>query len=140
MNYLRGGDRVLGGTAAVTLAVLVTLLGWQAGYSPLFRHYDEWERATAASDAFFEEVESQVRSVSDGSVVDAPPLPFWAVTAGNRPAIRGAAILADYSVQAWADLTWPDRNVRVIESRTPIDAAAPHEVVLRISARLAGHR
>jgi hypothetical protein len=140
VNYLRGGDRVLGGTAAVTLAVLVTLLGWQAGYSPLFRHYDEWQRATAASDAFFEEVGSQVRSVSDGSVVDAPPLPFWAVTAGNRPAIRGAAILADYSVQAWADLTWPDRNVRVIESRTPIDAAAPHEVVLRISERLAGHR
>ena len=140
VSYARIKDRVLRVVAVATLAFLSAQLVWQARFSPLFRHYDEWERATSVSDAFLNESESLILEAAPGSVVHASPLPNWVLTSSERPAIRGAAILADYSVQAWADLTLADRNVRVISSQTdPQVEPGPDEIQLRITRRLKGY-
>ena len=81
-----------------------------------------------------------ILKAAPGSVVHASPLPNWVLPSSERPAIRGAAILADYSVQAWADLTLADRNVRVISSQTdPQVEPGPDEIQLRITRRLKGY-
>ena len=140
VTYARIKDRVLRTVAVTTLALFAVQLIWQAGFSPIVRHYDEWERATSVSDAFLNESESLIVNASPGSVVDAPPLPNWVLTSSERPAIRGAAILADYSVQAWADLTLADRNVRVISGQAdPPEEPEPDEILLRITNRLEGY-
>ncbi len=142
LSYARIKDRVLRVAAVTTLAFLAAHLVWQAGFSPLFRHYDEWERATSVSDAFLNESESLIVKAAPGSVVVTSPLPKWVRTSSERPAIRGAAILADYSVQAWADLTLADRNVRVVFSRSnrpQEQEPGPDEILLRINRRLKGY-
>ena len=127
-------DRVLQITANAGLALLVGLLVWQCSYSPVFRYYDEWMRATAASEAFLEDTRLRIGGASPGSVVQAAPLPVWATPRPDGPAVRGAAILAAYSVQAWADLVLPERRVRVPRAALP-PPPGPDEIVLVIATR-----
>jgi hypothetical protein len=50
-------------------------------------------------------------------------------------------ILLDYSVQAWADLTFQDRRIRVVFSpagRPPEPVAGPGEVVLLLARKRRG--
>ena len=137
VSYARIKDRVLRVVAVTTLAFLVAHLVLQAGFSPLFRHYGEWVQATSLSDAFLNESQALIVRAAPGSVVDAGPLPGWVRTSSDRPAIRGAAILDVYSVQAWADLTLAERNVRVVLGRAgPQEEPQPDEILLRITRRL----
>jgi hypothetical protein len=121
-------------TANAGLALLVGLLVWQCSYSPVFRYYDEWTRATAASEAFLEDTRLRIAGAPPGTVVQAAPLPVWATPRPDGPAVRGAAILADYSVQAWADLVLPERRVRVPRADLP-PPPGPDETVLVIAFR-----
>jgi hypothetical protein len=122
--------------AQTSLALLIALLVWQASYSPLFRRYDEWERATFASETFLQETQARISSADVGMVVQAPPLPTWVAPRTEGPTIRGAAIFADYSVQAWADLTLPERNVRVAYATADTPPPAANEILLLITRRL----
>ncbi len=129
----RRGFRAL---ALATLALLVVLLVWQSSYSPLFRRYDEWQRATAAGDAFLAAARSSLASAAPGTTVRAAPLPSWVPPRSDGPTIRGAAILADYSVQAWADLTLAGRGVRVVhEGAAGQPGAGEILLVLPLSSR-----
>ena len=38
---------------------------------------------------------------------------MWAAPREGIPGVEGAAVLSDYSVQAWADLVFPDRKIWV---------------------------
>ncbi len=136
VSYARINDRVLRAVAVTTLAFLTVHLVLQAGYSPLFRHYAEWEQATSVSRRFLSESEALIVNAAPGSVVRAAPLPSWVRAAADRPAIRGAAVLDVYSVQAWADLTLAERNVRVVFGQAdPPQEPQPDEIVLHITRR-----
>jgi hypothetical protein len=136
---LAGGDaRPLGWLATATLTLLVGLLVWQSSYSPVFRHYDEWERATTAADTFLDRAQSLIEDAAPGSVVEAPPMPVWAAPKNDGPTVRGAAIFADYSIQAWAELVFPGRKVRVIYAGPDVPPPAADEIVLLITRRLDG--
>jgi hypothetical protein len=132
-------------TSARILAVptFLTLIGfviWQGSYSPVLRPYDEWQRATAVSHFFLKNLESQIERASDGSVIVAPPIPIWAEPTKGDFQIRGAAILADYTIEAWAELTLPDRRVRVCQATDEdCDRVGPDEILVVLTERLAGY-
>ncbi|MCA9511552.1 MAG: hypothetical protein KC560_12665, partial [Myxococcales bacterium] len=133
--------------AALALAALAGALALQAQQSPLVRRYSEWERATDVAREFLGELDSRVRASADGRVVDAPPLPMWAAPRPGDDGVLGAAILSDYSVQAWADLAHGERRIRVggIDGGVlpPVDGASgaprPDELVVRLPRRRVGY-
>lgn len=88
---------------------------WQGSYAPIVRTYGEWQRATAVSHTFLEDLKTKIEHTPDGSVVEAAPIPIWAEPTRGGLQIRGAAILADYTIEAWAELTFPNRQVRVCQ-------------------------
>jgi hypothetical protein len=125
--------------AAPTLLLLLALVVWQGRYSPLACEYDDWDRATAASRSFLDQLGARIARTEDGAIVEAPPIPTWAKPRDDRPHIQGAAILAEYSVQAWAELTFPQRRIRVRlgqDARDELPAA--DEVVVSLTNRLEG--
>jgi len=133
----RGRGEMVRWAASATLLVLALLVSWHLRLSPLVHRYDEWRRATEVGDDFLERSRGLVERAPPGSVVEAPPLPLWVRPATGAPTVFGGAVLADYSVQAWADLTWPERSVVVRTVRAP--APGKDEVSLLISSRLPGY-
>jgi hypothetical protein len=124
-------DRIIRPVAVVSLVLLTVAVVWQCSYSPAFREYDEWARATSASDTYLDETRRRVTSAAPGTIVEAPPLPY-SVKVRDIQRFWGIAILADYSVQAWADLALPDLNVRVHHAKEDPQVPGPDEIVLRI--------
>ena len=122
-----------------TLLWLVGLVIWQARYSPLVCKYDEWTRGTVASQTFLEQLKRDIAAAPDGAIVRASPFPMWVRPRPDRPAILGAAVLTDYSIQAWAELIFPQRRIRV---RTAPQAAgeppAPGEILVLLTRRMEG--
>jgi hypothetical protein len=123
--------------AGATLLCLSLLLVWHAWYSPLIHRYDEWSRATTVSAEFLDEAAHRIALSSSESVILAPPLPIWVRPAEGQATIFGAAVLNVYSVQAWADLTLPDR--RVVVKRAPAQVPDTGEALLLITGRLSGY-
>lgn len=111
--------RAVAGIAAMALTVL---LAWQAFFSPCLRGYPEWSLATEAHETFLGELATKINASGDGSAIEAPPLPRWVQPANDGARLSGGAILTDYSVQAWADLVYEERNVQVRFAR-PQDSA-----------------
>ena len=141
---LRDERGLVRASCALAALLLVGVAGWQASFSPFFRHYGEWGRATGVAAGFLDELDERIRESSAGSMIEAPALPMWALPREGVPGVSGAAIFSDYSVQAWADLVHPDRRVRVLGLPEGIlppgpDTAAPGERVVRISRRQPGY-
>jgi hypothetical protein len=129
----RGGDR---GRAALGLGLVALLLLPSLRYASLAGGYEEWQRATAASDAFLGELADAVEAAPDGARLVAPPIPRR-VPPGRPPTVRGGAILTRYSVAAWARLRFPERHVRVLE-RGGSPRPAPDEVLVAIPRQQPG--
>jgi len=125
--------------AMASLTLLGVLLVWQGFYSPIVHRYDEWNRATAAGKDFLDQTREIVEGAGRGTVVEAPPLPFWVASEPAGPVIMGAAVLTDYSVQAWADLTMPGKNVKVRFASAGYDPPGPDEILLLITRRREGY-
>jgi hypothetical protein len=138
---LRHTHRGLARVAAVpVLAVVIAFVIWQGSYSPLVRDYDEWRRASAVSHAFLDHLATQVSKSPDGSVIEAKPIPIWAEPSEGGLEVRGAAILADYSIEAWSVLTLPGRRIRVCQSTDEAcGQAGSDEVVVVLTERLRGY-
>ena len=134
---LRGGSamrRLVGGAALVLLLVVV---GWHARYSAVFCRYQEWDRATSASRQFLDKLREGIALAGPHTLVIAPPLPMWAEPSRRGPRIRGGSTLTDYSVQAWAELVFPDRRIRVEFARPGSgQRPAPDEVLVLITSRV----
>ena len=122
--------------AAATLVLSATLVVWQGRYSPLVCKYDGWDRAGVASRQFLAQLEEAIARAPDGSIVRAPPIPMWVQPQTDRPHIRGGAVLKGRSVQAWAELVFPERRVRV--ARTRADQPAPDELLVVLTRPLEG--
>jgi hypothetical protein len=112
-------------------ALLAAFAFFQVRYTPLLHDYPEWGRATRASDEFRAELARRIERTPSGQPLDAPPLPRWLTPSSEGPAIRGAAVLEVYSVQAWAELTFPERELQVLSSPPAIDPG-PGVSVIRI--------
>jgi hypothetical protein len=100
--------------AAVALLCSISLITWQSQYSPVLWKYAEWERGSVASDRFLRALERELGRAGPGAVVLPPIMPSWALPPPEGPAISGGAVLNTYSVEAWAELVYPDRAVSVV--------------------------
>ncbi len=104
-------------SSSLAALLLLALLGWQAGYSPFFHHYPEWEEADAMRSQTLERLGKEIEKAPEGSVLGPFELPVlvarWKVPGFQGPMLYGASILRTYSVQGWAKLRFPDRNIEV---------------------------
>lgn len=112
--------------AALPIAAwaLASLVPWRA-LSPESRAAGESARA------YLQRVEDAVRAAAPGSAVRVPGLPMEVRDArawldGRE---RTFAVLAPYSVAAYAELAWPGRKLRVVPPAQPLPPQ-PDEVVL----------
>jgi hypothetical protein len=128
-----GAGRLARGSAAVATLLLVVLLAWPARFSPLFYPYDEWERGTAASREFLTEAQRKIDEAPDGKVVRVSALPYWVVARPDRVSLEAAAVLAGYSVQAWAELRFPQRKITVSIGKSGSGRPGPDELWVRIA-------
>ncbi|MFQ5748855.1 MAG: hypothetical protein ACE5H3_05275 [Planctomycetota bacterium] len=121
-------------SAAVSGLLISALLLWQASYSPLFHSYPEWELADRLRKDVLQGVGAVIEKAQPGSRLGPFELPAQ-VTAWKKPGYReamlyGASILRSYSVQAWAEIRFPEKavEVRSVEPEEPL----PPEVADRI--------
>jgi hypothetical protein len=115
------GVRGIGVLAAV---VALALLGGSLRYSPLLVSYPEWSALSRRERSFLTEFDLQLKGLEPGMGAVVRGLPLWQPPLGPV-GIRGASGLADYSVQAYADLLDYRVPIRVEESlgtRVPIAA------------------
>ncbi|MFT7670554.1 MAG: hypothetical protein ACI8X5_003263 [Planctomycetota bacterium] len=118
--------------AGITALALIAFCFCQVRYSPLIHSYPEWTAATAASDEFFEKLDTRVAKNLPGQPITAPPIPISFPAAQTGPAIRGAAIIDDYSVQAWLELVHPGRKFRVLMKAPLQSPLAADESAVRL--------
>lgn len=117
--------------AALLAAAVAILLVWQGRYSPLLLRYDAWDEATRATAGYLEPLGLRVEGATPGSAVLGGTLPDWIPVKPGAPSVRGASVLGPYSVEAWLELRFPGRALRV--SSDPEDAPAPGEVLVRVA-------
>lgn len=123
-----------GGTLSVLLLSLLVI--WQVWYSPLVHHYDEYERISVAGDRFLDELEKQIDGAGTGSIIQASPLPRYIRLRPDRANIIGARALEIYSVQAWVELVYPDRRIRVVPGPPQGDGPLEDEIVVHVTKEL----
>lgn len=98
--------------AWIGLAALAGWLLWQSAYSPVVRPYEEWARGSNAVRTYLDRAaETLVEARTD--VVTLDPVPYWVAPDGSRRTVLGAALLAEYSVEAWVTLRFPSTDVVV---------------------------
>ena len=119
--------------AVPALLLLFVPLLPQLRYSPLIYRYDDWRVASELQRSFLEHTGDQIDAAADGTIVYALPMPMRLPKRNEGPRVRGAMILSDYSVQAWAELTRPDRNIRVEAARGVVDGPQPDELLVLIT-------
>lgn len=122
--------------AIPTAAAFAALVVWQWSYSPIVCRYDGWDRGTKASEAFFHRLNERLSNASNGSRIVAPPLPRLARAPRDKPRLRGVPVLTDYSIQAWADLTLPQKTIRVVRADDRMVEPSPDEVVVLLTRRV----
>jgi len=131
-------DRLQRVPAAAAMAALVWLSGGIAAYSPLLRPYDEWHRATAIEDAHLEALRRRLEAAPAGSVLHTPLPPMLLPPAHGGPQLVGVALIANYAMQAWADLALPQRRIRVSYGRNADATPDPDGVVLVVATAWTG--
>jgi hypothetical protein len=107
----------------LTLFVIISPLR----HSALIVTYGEWEELSVQEQGFLAAAAAAIEAAPLGTVVEGGRLPraLPSQLAGMR-----AVAVEDYSVQAWADLRFPERRVRVALGDAE---AGPDEVVLLVT-------
>ncbi len=120
--------------AASTLLVLAILssAALNTRNTPLFAFHPEWKDASRKVERFLGGLEEQIRRTPPGTTVDAPGLPFLLRYRTGSP-IGIVAPLADYSVQAWAELVFPGRDIRVARNVPPPGPPRSGEILVVVS-------
>ncbi len=100
------GERRL---AAAALGAVVTglLLAQALRFTPLLHVYPEWPLVSQRSHEFLERVRAAAEHARPGDVRSVPGLPLGVATPLDRVGVRSALGLAEYSVEAWAELVIP---------------------------------
>ena len=118
--------------AVVSCSLLAGIVAISLQSSPLFVNYWEWPEASRRENEFLAALDNTLRSATPGARVEAPRLPYIVRSPNeNRPRLLVPAVLADYSIQAWAELHAADRTIRVVSASAPrISAPNPDEILL----------
>jgi hypothetical protein len=115
--------------AAAVCVLLLSLLAEEIRNAPPFERRTEWSEANAKTLRFLESLEKKIRGAPGGSTLEAADLPFLFPVRPGSP-IAYVAPLTDYSVQAWAELVFPERKIRAAFPDSPPPPPAPDEVLV----------
>jgi hypothetical protein len=118
------------------LSLLVVLTVWPALYSPFVYRYREWDNAAAQSRVFLTRLDQTIQTAENGTVVPSPPIPRWAKVRPDAVAVRGAALFSGMTLDAYFELVYPARQVRL--ARTGNEQPAPDEVLVNPTALVPG--
>jgi hypothetical protein len=123
----RTGAALAAGFVALVLAVS------HLRYSALIQHYETWPEVSRQERDFLERFRASVAVATPGTTLVVPGLPLGTGVPLERVGVRSALCLSDYSVQAYAELVFPDLPVRVL-LRTGGAATPPTPGVVTIDA------
>lgn len=99
------------GSALVALLLLV-VFGTNLCLAPPFRHYSRWSVLTERIDRFLGDLDVKLEAAEPGQTITSLPLPRNAPGKPDAPEPRVPPI-KDYTIQAWVELKYPDREIRV---------------------------
>ncbi len=129
------GLRVAGaaGFAVALLLVYQSQLRW----SPIIRSYSLWQQATTEDARLLERFEQTLEQMDDGSITRLPAELKKIQGVGDEALFRSVVLQSDYSLQAWAQLHYPAREVRVLKNKRPLksEPLKPTEVVVILDRR-----
>jgi hypothetical protein len=83
------------------------------------RSYDRWRRASEITERYLDELREKIEHAPMGTVIRMRRVPRLA--GGGKRGIVGVAGMADYTVDAWAQLSFPERRIEVL----PFTSARP---------------
>ena len=109
------------GVMGLVSAVLLVAFS-QVRWSPIFRSYPLWQRATAVDHQVLERFNQILEQAETGSVTSL--VAERKKIKGKDSVFRGVVLQAHYSLQAWAALFYPDREVRVLKNRGQVEGGA----------------
>ncbi len=121
------------GTALAAGFVALVLAVGHLRYSALIQHYETWPEVSRQSRDFLGRLQASLASAAPGTTLVVPGLPLGSGVPLERVGVRSALCLSDYSVQAYAELVFPDLPVRVL-LRTGGMATPPTPGVVTIDA------
>lgn len=122
-----------------SVAAVAWILALGAAVVPL-RHcgltteYAAWGQIGAALDSFFARAEAAIGRTAPGRAVSLPAPPPALSTPLDRVGVRAASGIADYGVQAWADVRYASGAVRVHDARRGPARPGADEVLLVLTA------
>jgi hypothetical protein len=96
--------------------------------------WSEIDAAAAAARDVLSRFDAAVERAAPGSELELDVAPPPGSTRGGIERQK-AAVFADYSLQAYAELRFPDRPIRVVARGREVGARAPDEVLIRIATR-----
>jgi hypothetical protein len=126
-----GPARARFGSALIAAAILA-LGAVNARNAPPFGFHPEWKDATRKTERFLDRLAGDLAAAPPGSTVEAADLPYLSRPRPGSP-IAIVASLADYSVQAWAELRFPGRRVRVAFPDPPPPPPNPGETLVVVT-------
>ena len=124
------GPRAAGGFA---LAAAGAVLATHVRFSGWFTEYATWSAVSRASESYLAEIDRGMERTRPGQAFELRGLPLGLQTRPGHVGVRSAAGLAPYSVEAYLDVQFPGRKVRVLDlrlARGPVRAAADETLVV----------
>ena len=114
-HAVRTGTNVTRSIGVAVCVLVSVLILWPAAYSPFIYKYREWKDATVQSRVFLTELERRVGEAENGALLPSPPIPRWVKVRPDAVAVRGAALFSGMTLDAYLELAFPDRRVRLAQ-------------------------
>jgi hypothetical protein len=118
--------------SASAAALSLLLLAQALRFTPLLHAYPEWPLVSARSRDFLARVQAAAEQAAPGDSRSVPGIPLGVGTPLDRVGVRSALGLAEYSVEAWAELAVPGQPIAVIRLDGPAPSQPPRSDAIRI--------
>ena len=119
----------------VAVASAVALCATATVRSPLVRGMPRWTEASQVQTRFLDLLERELVHAPDGTLIETAKLPMMFPRTPGGPLFGGLAIMAGYSAQAWAELKFPKRRIRMAYGRNPDVSVGDDEIVVHLGGR-----
>jgi len=133
-SALRAPSIIVRGALVVGALLLLFLLCVNVRFGLPFERYPQWRELSVQVERYIEALEKAIEATPDGATIDGGRIPYGHA-GGPRSLIRHAAGLNDYSVDAWAELVFPERTIRIAPTILDPPPPGPDEVLVVVRRR-----
>jgi hypothetical protein len=109
-------------------ATVCLLVAFPARVSPFLHRYHDWDESAVRSREFLSELDRRVENAAVGTAIPSPPIPRWVKVQPEAVAVRGAALFSSVTMEAYFELAYPPRVVRM--AQRPGQVPRPREVLV----------